>query len=618
MPPPGQIPDLQQIGWRLGGALDGIRQTRVVTVVPQSPQVQDILHAAHPFMPQHEWAYAQGLLNSGRIQDAFQAVARFESQIRQGYEQYLGEGAMQSMGLTWDQVRARPWNGVSVSPELVRVFESFRQLAGQKLNLDEVEERAVTTRVAQDDAPSQPGKTEIQAYGKYANHDPGSGHLSSQAQKWSEDLCQHLEREGFGFSYGYWKFGGALPSKQVQGRFYLSLQGGDHRHIANIWRQIQSCLNEGAKAQKIAVQYKMTLFEEGFQRFDSAVVYFRAQDERVVYNLLAKMHGEHPELFKAGTPAFTMPLSDADGRILEGLSFGQDPGPYVSFGEHRAGLLTNAIRIARLMVRNGLFVDWDELCKIFSFCLGKGGVDVANPAFEDQGRKGFPFLASLPLNPKPAARALPRPAPLPPAVPAQTPPAPPALGLIRFLQRVVVSKKQVEPEKLKDDIREELLERYAYLSEKASPEFLEALVRNFLRRMEREGLPELKEEAFERIGGYVGEYLAALESGADANTKALGEAIRSSDRGHREVRRIADEICANIPSFKNRMFGTLLKIVSQAAFVGWNQAGRPEGVMKTAMIRAVLKRSVLPQWEGKPAAEPHLMAIVRELKAFLS
>ncbi len=597
MPPFGQIPQLTQIGWRLGDVLSGLRQTRVLPVIPQA-QVQDILHEAHPFMPQQEWVRVQGLLNRGRTQEAFQAITRFEPEIRQGYEYYLGEMALRSAGMSFDQAMQRPWLSLQPDPEMRAAFEPFRSLADQKLNLDEVERQGTTINIARDDSAQQPVRTEVAAYKKYANHDGDK----KGGTLWKEQLGKRMEAEGltpfkdYWKFMGYWQFGGALASKHVEGRIYLSLRKD---FALEIWKYLTGTLNAAIKTVGTAIQFKMSLEEEGFDRFDTAVIYFQAKDERLLHSLLVKMHRAHPEFFKGGRPAFTMPLSDPEGHLMDGLSFGQDPGPYVSFGEARANLVTQAIRIARLLDRAGVTIDWGEMTRMFLYFFDKAKIDVTNPALEKNGRQLFPFLASQPLKP------LPPKVPLPPVAVAAVP---------VLAARMVTSEEQ---------IAREIRERYGYFELEVAQALLKALARRIQRAQEQDDQrqrkrrqPQTSEEFLEEeMNRFLKDFEAASPVSELENRKRIIKTIRQSDRGTRDIRAVAAEIVTYLPALQAPFLSGVLAESSRGSWKRWKEAGSPEGQL-LGYIKETM-RFLLKEWEKINPPRAQLSQVMADLRRFL-
>ena len=111
----------------------------------------------------------------------------------------------------------------------------------------------------------------------------------------------------------------------------------DSDHVASLMREVTRHFNSAA----VPFCLKVVDDPEGYDRCDSAVLYFYRSDLAAVAVLVASLHREFATALGSQTPALTK-------RLGQGLALAEDPGQGMSYGQHRCRL------VAESLIRAGL------------------------------------------------------------------------------------------------------------------------------------------------------------------------------------------------------------------------------------------------------------------------
>ncbi len=200
---------------------------------------------------------------------------------------------------------------------------------------------------------------------------------------------------------GYWLYcnvNGGFRNQKALGRFYFNLKP---EYVGNFFAQTA----EAFKNKDLHSQMKIPLQGDAdtFNRLDKMVVYFDADEEQKVLQVLESLYHANPEVFdETGTPRFTAKVKDQEGKNMVGIGFAEEP-PFrnESFGTIRAKILAEVYRDAkysRLSVSDSHF-DFESSFR--KACM-KFQVNPQNPAFNlSRGAEKFTELKRrIKSNPK--------------------------------------------------------------------------------------------------------------------------------------------------------------------------------------------------------------------------
>lgn len=114
-------------------------------------------------------------------------------------------------------------------------------------------------------------------------------------------------------------------------------------------------------------------------RFDKIVVYFSAEEERKVLEILDKVYARYGDYFEEETPKCTANLHNKNGELMKGVGFGEEPKiPRESFGSLRAKILAAAYVEAEDL---NLSIDDPRFNSVFDEICERYQVDPKNLAF---------------------------------------------------------------------------------------------------------------------------------------------------------------------------------------------------------------------------------------------
>jgi IS1 family transposase len=182
-----------------------------------------------------------------------------------------------------------------------------------------------------------------------------------------------------------WIWGGALPKTEREdqlGRFYLSVY---HSFAVEFWEEM-FYIKQDLRRSNDDIKYKMASSYEALKRGDCAVVYFAADMQQLrLLRLLEEMIRKNKIWFKENIPLFTAQMLDNHGEPIRGLSFGQNPALYSSFGYERACALADACHEIRIRDFQGEKLSKRQVYWIVAKHLKERNVDINYPAFNIGG-----------------------------------------------------------------------------------------------------------------------------------------------------------------------------------------------------------------------------------------
>ena len=179
---------------------------------------------------------------------------------------------------------------------------------------------------------------------------------------------------------GYWLYcnvNGGFRNHAALGRFYFNLKP---EHVAQVFsKTAEAFCDAGLHSQ---MKIPMVGDTEVFNRLDKMVVYFDAEEEQKVLQVLENLYGNNPEAFdETGTPRFTAEVKNQRGEKMVGIGFAEEP-PFrnESFGSIRAKVLADVYLDAKHSGRSVFDPNFDFGASFRTACL-KYQVDPQNPAF---------------------------------------------------------------------------------------------------------------------------------------------------------------------------------------------------------------------------------------------
>lgn len=233
---------------------------------------------------------------------------------------------------------------------------------------------------------------------KYKEGDPAVQRLareySVQINAARENLLREAQR-GRGLTpkdNGYWLYcntNGGFRNQAALGRFYFNLK---LEHVGRVFSKTA----EAFRGAGLHSQMKIPMAGDArkFNRLDKMVVYFDAEEEQKVLQVLENLYRSNPEAFdETGTPRFTAEVKNQRGEKMAGIGFAEEP-PFrnESFGSIRAKVLADVYIEARNSRRSINDPNFDFESAFRRVCL-KYQVDPQNPAFNLQrGQEKFSEL----------------------------------------------------------------------------------------------------------------------------------------------------------------------------------------------------------------------------------
>ncbi len=205
-------------------------------------------------------------------------------------------------------------------------------------------------------------------------------HLSSESQK-SGDLRLREDR--------YWLYctinGGYRVNKSTSyGRFYFNLRP---EYVGQVFSQTAEAFRNAGLHSQMKILLNGSL--RGFNRFDKMVIYFDAEQEEEILNVIENLYRSHEEAFDdSGIPRFTAAVRDQQGRKMVGIGFGEEPAfteyRNKSFGTIRSKILADVYMDAKKSHWSITKPNSDFELAFYKACL-KYFVDPQNPTFNLQG-----------------------------------------------------------------------------------------------------------------------------------------------------------------------------------------------------------------------------------------
>ncbi len=159
------------------------------------------------------------------------------------------------------------------------------------------------------------------------------------------------------------------------GRIYLNVAPEVSVGVFN--QLIQKGVN-----QEISFQTKISKSGDSnsFNRVDKIVLYFKPEDSANIKSLVQEIYNKRESVFINQTPRFSQSINNYNGKIMNGVSFGQEPinrtKNEISFGEIRSRMLATIAK--DVLAGNN---DKDNIKEKFRKICSKFGVDSENPAF---------------------------------------------------------------------------------------------------------------------------------------------------------------------------------------------------------------------------------------------
>lgn len=179
---------------------------------------------------------------------------------------------------------------------------------------------------------------------------------------------------------GYWLYcnvNGGLRNQTALGRLYFNLKP---EYVAQFFSQvIYTFRNKGLHIQtKIPLKGNAMMFN----RFDKMVVYFDAEEEKEVLQIIENLYHNDPKIFdKTGIPRFTAEVRDENGEIMTGIGFGEEPiFRNESFGTIRSKILASVYLDAKYSGLSVIDPRFDFESSFRRACI-KYQVNPQNPAF---------------------------------------------------------------------------------------------------------------------------------------------------------------------------------------------------------------------------------------------
>lgn len=173
---------------------------------------------------------------------------------------------------------------------------------------------------------------------------------NTEYQKSVDELFEFLKDNGTGtYKDGHWIHSLPLVTfdrKLEKGRIYLNLIP---KYSAEFYKRLVFAFKDA----KLAVEMKMSIVAE-YQdcRTDKMILYFVCTQEKFVLEIIETLHEEYEDKFEPSIPRFCLRLKDKDGKLMQGIGFGQEPRVYGSFSSVRADILSDVYHVSKVSNRS--------------------------------------------------------------------------------------------------------------------------------------------------------------------------------------------------------------------------------------------------------------------------
>ncbi|QQS61252.1 MAG: FHA domain-containing protein [Candidatus Moraniibacteriota bacterium] len=213
---------------------------------------------------------------------------------------------------------------------------------------------------------------------------------STQIKKMRENLKEESQK-GKGVMIGdngYWLYcnvNGGFRNQSSLGRLYFNLKP---EYVKQIFSKTVEAFHESG----LHSQMKIPLYgnAKAFNRFDKMVIYFDAEEEQKVLQILENLHKNNIEGFdETGVPRFTVEVKNQRNEKMLGVGFAEEPlFRNESFGTIRTKILAEVFMEARNF-RHAMTDPNFNFDSVFSRVCLKYQVDPQNPAFNFRKDYGF-------------------------------------------------------------------------------------------------------------------------------------------------------------------------------------------------------------------------------------
>ena len=224
---------------------------------------------------------------------------------------------------------------------------------------------------------------------KYREDDPAVQRLareySTQVNAVRENLLRDAQRscDLRLMDNGYWLYcniNGGFRNQAALGRFYFNLRP---EYVGQIFHKTAEAFRDAGLHSQMKIP--MVGEAEVFNRLDKMVIYFDAEEEQKVLQVLENVYSSNQGAFDdTGIPRFTAEVKNQRGEKMAGVGFAEEP-PFrtESFGTIRAKVLADVYIEARNSRRSISDPNFDFETAFRRACL-KHQVDPQNPAFNLQ------------------------------------------------------------------------------------------------------------------------------------------------------------------------------------------------------------------------------------------
>ncbi|GIW61654.1 MAG: hypothetical protein KatS3mg089_0506 [Patescibacteria group bacterium] len=186
----------------------------------------------------------------------------------------------------------------------------------------------------------------------------------------------------------YWLFcnthGGYRMNKFTNyGRLYFNLRP---EYIGQIFTQSATAFRDRGLHTQMKTFLNPTI--RAFNRFDKMIIYFDADEEEDVLQIVDDLYQSNQYAFDSGIPRFTVAVRDQKGRKMTGISFGEEPA-FTKYQDKSFGIVRSKILADVYMNANDNHWLVTKPSPDFDFAFYKAClkyfVDPQNPAFNLQG-----------------------------------------------------------------------------------------------------------------------------------------------------------------------------------------------------------------------------------------
>ncbi len=237
---------------------------------------------------------------------------------------------------------------------------------------------------------------------------------SAEITKEAEDRYKETVKQlGGKYKEGWFHFSGKDRGRKDRGRIYFSVDPARaEEFVKDLKSEVLNPLGHGFDDFKIAGA--LAGINGLSERADGAVLYFYATHEKAVIDRVIEFIRRHPEYTEEGYHPFAAQLADNEGRLLAGVTFGENPTTHHSLNNVYSDVLYNAFHDAKEQIESGRKLKWRDIARYIDIYFRKFGVDPKQPAFYGDGTNRFPYALqhvfstqSEVSHPEPAAIAVP-------------------------------------------------------------------------------------------------------------------------------------------------------------------------------------------------------------------